>query len=396
MLKDNHKQQKVFILGTEGFPTGGARIEKLKLFGKALLDEKINVHFICNSWSRLNKGEIPNKGVLEGISYYYTSNLTCRPNLFITRRVIKLFGAINEVLFLLTHKCDAALVSVTSGHFFVLFKYWVISRIKGYKIFYPHHEVEDTLKGRNILRKINIYLFKKYTWRLVDGVFPISTYLEAKIRETNKYIPLLRIPAMVDFSVFEKEKQKTETEYFLYCGSIGYYDIIEFIIDSYELLPINGPELHLVCSGDKKLEAKLIERIEKSPKQQQIKLFGFLSYDDLIVKYLDAIALLIPLRNNIKDIARFPHKIGEYTASSNPIITCNVGDINLYFKNMENALVAEKFHKQEFASLMLYIISNPNSAVEIGRRGYIIGQNYFNYKVYGKSIKSFMGLNLKA
>lgn len=392
----NSKEKKVLILGVEGFPTGGARIEKLKLFGKALLnDENINVQFLSNSWCNLPKGKLPNRGTIEGLHYLYTSILTYRPKSFIIRRIVKFFGKANEVFYLLTHKYDAAIVSVVSGKFFPLFKYWLISRIKGYKIYYPHHEYESNiLKSGNLLKKVNVLLFKKFGFKIVDGVFPISTFLADNIKEKNINLPQLLIPALVDFEIFDKARNENISDnkenYYLYCGSLGYFEVVDFILESYEKISDNHFKLYLICAGNKYQKENLAKRIESSHKKNLITTYEFLSYNELVYKYNNAKGLLIPLRNTVQDKARFPHKVGEYTASQRPIITTNIGDIPLYFKDSENALIADNYTVDSYAKKMEFIIKEPSASRIIGQNGYIIGRNFFDYEKYGKKIMKFI------
>ena len=110
--------------------------------------------------------------------------------------------------------------------------------------------------------------------------------------------------------------------------------------------------------------------------------------------YVNAVGMLIPLRPTIQDEARFPHKIGEYCASGNPIITTNYGEIKSYFVDGKSALIAEHYDVQEFADKMLYVISNPEKANEIGENGKRVGLINFNYEDCGKKIKKLI-LSLK-
>ena len=50
-------------------------------------------------------------------------------------------------------------------------------------------------------------------------------------------------------------------------------------------------------------------------------------------EFFNSEALLIPLRNTIQDIARFPNKLSEYVGVSGLIITTDVGEIKDYFIN---------------------------------------------------------------
>jgi glycosyltransferase involved in cell wall biosynthesis len=388
------KINKVFILGVNGFPYGTARIEKLKLIGKSLAYNQLKVEFICNEWGYSKKGELSPQGHFEGIDYIYTSGITHRPQSFIKRRWIKFKGLVNEIKYLSKNRSDAAIVSVMSGMFFPLFYYWILARKNGFKLYYPHHEEpEVTMNLKSLYHRINLYLFNRFAWKMLDGAFPISNYLSEKIKEKAPLIPLLKIPALVDFEIFNKVRESTGTsreKYFMYCGSIIYYDVIEFVINAYELVPGNEFELHLVISGSRKKKEKLHLRIDQSPKIQKIHVLENLDYNILVKKYINASALLIPLRDTIQDKARLPHKIGEYTASGNVIISNKIGDIPFYFQNTENALIADNYDVHEYAGMMEFVIKYPQDAKVMGLAGYETGMKVFNYKTYGKHIWDFM------
>jgi glycosyltransferase involved in cell wall biosynthesis len=388
------KVNTVFILGVNGFPYGTARIEKLKLIGKSLVYNNLKVVHVSNEWGYSKKGEIPPKGQFEGIEYIYTSGISHRPGSFFARRWINLKGRVKEIIYISKNKCDAAIVSVISGMFFSLFYYWILSRMYGFKMYYPHHEEpEVTLNMKNLYYRINVFLFNKYSWRMLDGAFPISNYLTEKIKNRNPELPLFKIPAMVDFEIFERIRPSAGTpdeKYFMYCGSIVYYEVIEFVIKAFEMANGKNFQLHLVISGNSKRKERLLNRIEESPKMDQIIIFEYLDYDVLVQKYIQASALLIPLRDTIQDKARLPHKIGEYTASGNVVITNRVGDIPFYFQHKVNALLAENYDVKEFANLMEFVIYFPEEAEKIGLAGHETGMKVFNYKIYGQQLQDFM------
>ena len=119
-------------------------------------------------------------------------------------------------------------------------------------------------------------------------------------------------------------------------------------------------------------------------------LFSNLSYESLMQLYIDAMALLIPLTGSIRDTARFPHKICEYLASGNPMITTNYGEIPYYFRAEENALIADKFEVNSFSEQMQFVIDNPQQAARIGEEGKKTGRKYFHYQSYGEQLTSMI------
>ena len=106
--------------------------------------------------------------------------------------------------------------------------------------------------------------------------------------------------------------------------------------------------------------------------------------------YQNANGLLIPLQNSIQDQARFSQKIAEYLSTRNPIITNNVGDIKLYFKDRYNAYIAKSYTKEALVEIMNEIMQKPNEARRIGEEGYKTGLNNFDNIRVCKELSNFI------
>ena len=188
-------------------------------------------------------------------------------------------------------------------------------------------------------------------------------------------------------------------KYFLFCGDAGYKETIFFIIDAYEALhDATGTNsyLYLVINGKPENVSEVKDYINNNSKKVQIKFFSKLPERELFQKYKNAIALLIPLRPTFQDIARFPHKTGEYLASGNPVISTNYGEVKYYFKDMENMLLAEEYDVNKFTEKMQFVIDNPDVAKQIGIKGKTVASSIFDYKAKAPAIDDFFNkLNLK-
>ena len=130
--------------------------------------------------------------------------------------------------------------------------------------------------------------------------------------------------------------------------------------------------------------------IARMKKRDHVRLFSNLKYSHLIHKYVHAKALLIPLTDSITDKARFPQKISEYLASGNPIITTNYGEVPFYFQDQKNALVANNYNVEEFASKFDFVVDNPEASVEIGKNGKATGLKFFDHNSYGAEIRKMI------
>ena len=269
------------------------------------------------------------------------------------------------------------IIHVYSGHYFDFLLYWIISRVIKAKVVYQYVEYRSAFPWRSLYHRLNSYLCDKKGPKLWDGVIAISSYLESSALAVNPKLHTIKIPPICDFSIFETVRGKIDINepYILYCGSIGYMEVIELILASYRKSMISAShKLVLILGGGKK------EVEDFASKNQDVIIKHNLSYNDLVLHYKKADALLIPLRDNIRDIARFPNKICEYLASRGVIVTTDVGEIKDYFKDGESAAIASEYSINSYASALDKISSGEYKLSVIKNNSYQVGLNYFDTK----------------
>jgi hypothetical protein len=100
--------------------------------------------------------------------------------------------------------------------------------------------------------------------------------------------------------------------------------------------------------------------------------------------------LMIPLRDTLQDNARFPHKIGEYSASKRPILTTNFGEPKVYFKDGETALLADDYSLSSYIKKLSEVLPVKENLDKIGIGGYNVGLDNFDYKAQAITLKKFI------
>ena len=148
--------------------------------------------------------------------------------------------------------------------------------------------------------------------------------------------------------------------------------------------------LYLIVNGTPAELEQLATCISDSRAGQRIKVMSDLSDASLTQLYVDAIALLIPLRPTAQDAARFPFKIGEYAATGNPIITTNYGEIRYYFRDRETAFVGESYDVTQFAAKMREVLENPDLAQRVGRNGQAMARTCFSCENFAVPLRSLI------
>ena len=383
----------VIFLGISSFPFGLANIEKTKLIAKALVITGCECSVLNRKWyvSYLNNVEFYLSAVYHKIMYYNASGQIQKPESFIKRNLLKLIMPLKEFSKIkqINSKNKITDAIVSNRNAFLILYYIIMSKLFNFKVYLTVVENAESMVTRSSISFFNDLIYKKFILKKVDGAFPISEFLINYIKRHAPKQKILKIPILCDFEKFEKDKNLKSEKYFLFCGAAAYIEIIRFILNAFNKINNKTYKLYLICNGNQKEMDILRNEILKNKKSELIRIFSGLNEEDLIDRYINAKAMLIPLRDTDQDKARFPHKIGEYLASGNPLITTAVGEINYYFQHKENALIADHYTVHEYAKLMKYVVDHSGEAEIIGKKGKVLGEKYFDYSIFGEKIVNF-------
>ncbi|MBN2820706.1 MAG: glycosyltransferase [Bacteroidales bacterium] len=334
-------------------------------------------------------------GEIDGIKYKTTA-----PNVFSSHNYLKkvysrFLGTINEFFYVIKNirEFDSLIIYSCSFSFIVFYSFiFKLFRKNSYLVYF---ELRSSLDYRSsLLTRINDYFLDNKVFKFVSGVITISESLNNHVRSKSAKTSLIKIPPLVDFDQYDALTRNPDIDYFLYCGSLSYLDVVNFILDSFERLGSDhNTSLYLVVNGYNQdiidLESVLVKRNLAS----KVKVLSGVDSKELIQLYKNAFALLIPLRPTKQDTSRFPQKVAEYCASKRPIISTRIGEMVEYFDD-SSAFFAEEYDVEMFSQQMQKAIQNSNELEEMGKRSYEIGMKNFNYKNYTTPLLNFMGLKV--
>lgn len=298
------------------------------------------------------------------------------------------YSLIKEFVFLVKYRVkhnDEVILHVYSGHYLDMLFYRIISKICGYKVVYQYVEYRLDEKRANPYHRVNAWLVDKHGAKLWDGVVPISHFLKGKALEVNPQVKYMMGPPICDFTRFDQfccEKQNVV----LYCGSAGYFEVIKLVVDSFVQSNIShGYQLELIVSGSNEQLAKVKAYAPDAIVRTK------LSYDELIRSYNRSKVLMIPLRNNVKDISRFPNKVCEYAASKGVIVTTCYGEPAQFFINKESAIIADEYSTEAVSESLNWLAANEDQIHIIGNNGYKVGLESFDLHAYSDKLNKFIG-----
>ncbi len=387
-------------VGFSGFPVGNAAVQRVRSTYKAvklagftpLIINKQSLHKQVSYTKRVNR--------FDGLIFLDTSPVLTKPNSFIKRNTNKIQGLIAEFRLLYNRRKNIKAAIAYTASFSELVYYWVISKILGFKLVIQYVELRSSVAERDsFFTKINDRLFDRYCHNFCDGVIAISEFLKVQIKRRSPGLPIIKIPSICDFQDFENfEAAKVDYKYYLYCGTVYYTPVIEFVLNFFEKVKdqhlYNGKIIFIISGGERKNYVAVEEMFKNSKYTDDIILYNNIPYATLISLYKSADLLIIPLRNNIQDIARFPHKVSEYTASKRPLISSKIGELKHYFVNKESALLADEYNVDMYVDTIRQMKAENLDFDDIGRKGYEIGYNNFHYMSNIENIKTFFN-NLK-
>lgn len=218
----------------------------------------------------------------------------------------------------------------------------------------------------------------------VDCLFVISTALRdyfvslgvdrAKIAIVNMTVDPKRFAGLI--------KQPSE-KYIAYCGTASNNkDGVDELIKSFSIVHKTYPDVKLYIIGatpDRKDVSGNQQLIKDLGLQESIVFTGIVSSSDMPQLLKNATILALDRPDSLQAQCGFPTKLGEYLLTENPVVVTEVGDIPLFLKDGESALLAEERNPEDFASKLMWALENPVKAAEIGKNGARVALSKFNY-----------------
>lgn len=371
---------KIVFVGLDGVPFLNRAIDvRLGSFAELFVKCGYKVEIVNRFSSSKNDKEVPY------IIYEPFKKRKCGNPL--TRLFYYIMALIIEPFHLLkSHSKEKIDILFTStGHFVDFVVYRLISWLIGAKLVNQYCEARSSFEGGGLYARINGKLVDYVSPKLWDGAVCISHYLSDLSAKANKSLKTTIVYPLCDFVPFDQCEAQVRERYILFCGSIGYRETVDFILESYRKTTLcDSVKLVMVLSGSQQ-ELELFKK-----ENPDVVIETKLPYIELIKRYKEASALLIPLRNNIRDIARFPNKTCEYCASRGVIVTTNVGEMKYVFADKENALVAQNYSTDEYAGELNWLNNHWDDCERIRENCYETGKRHFSIDAYQEPIKTYI------
>lgn len=268
-----------------------------------------------------------------------------------------------------------------------------IAKKCGYKKYLLYHEWNIETSHPSFLAAFEDYLMTFTFGYFLDGILPISHFLEKKCKMFHK--PQMILPIMAEFK--EEKNIPPIGAHFSFCADVKYLLRNKIILDAFERLYRIKPEckLCLVLFGKENDIKSLQAYLDTLTSKDNILIKSKIPQDELMQLYRTSRALIIPLDpKSIADKARFSQKIAEYLSCARPVITNNVGEIPYYLHDRKDSIIVD-YSVEGFVEAMKYVCENKEEAQKIGIQGFVSGKEQFDVDVNCTRLLSFIKTTIK-
>lgn len=232
--------------------------------------------------------------------------------------------------------------------------------------------------------------------KLLTHIFVISRSLEKFFIDEGLDKSKVSIVNMtVDPSRFENLSKTPGIEkYIAYCGIVSNNkDGVDELLKAFAITHKTHPEVKLYIIGatpKKRDRVGNIGLIHELGIQDVVVFTGLVEMIRMPQLLKDATVLALDRPDSLQAQNGFPTKLGEYLLTGNPVVVTKVGDIPLFLKDGETALLSNERDTQEFASKLNWALEHPLEATLIGEKGKQVALSSFDCIIEGQKIISLI------
>lgn len=369
---------KDVIINTLPIPSGAASVNRLLSYAKGMVEVGDDISVLSSAYSKNKIGEV------NGVKYI---NMGGKGKVSL---LSSLFRILKDVW---RKKYDA--VILVSNSLLLIYPLAIVCKLRDIIFLQEKSEFPFVLMKKGLLAKMWAGFYTSTTYKLFDGLIvmtkPLMDYFETKVRKNCR---LIEVPMTVDLDRFsiEKSQETTYGNYIAYCGNMaGNKDGVMNLIEAFDIASKQIQNVKLLLIGGSTTPEDLVRIMDfaKDKGDGRIIFYGKATREEIPSLLVNAKALALARPSSLQSTGGFPTKLGEYLATSNPVVVTAVGDIPR-FLDETNSFIVEPDNNKAFAEKIVNLFGDYSAAQEIGLKGRIVAEQNFNYKVQAPRIHDFI------
>ena len=208
---------------------------------------------------------------------------------------------------------------------------------------------------------------------------------------------MLHLPMTVDLDRFNlnlnhDRLNSTNETYIAFLGSMNdTKDGVNILIESFINIASKHPTVQLCLFGFWAYDTqKHLDLIENSGLEHRILYSKAIDSSEVINVLMNATLLVLPRPDSYQAQGGFPTKLGEYLATTKPVIATTVGEIPNYLKDRESVFFCKPGDVESLKETLDYALSNPELATKIGIEGRKVAETVFSTNVQSQRLNLFL------
>jgi glycosyltransferase involved in cell wall biosynthesis len=338
----------------------------------------------------------PVSGIYGGVPYEYAAGTRARPGSFIARRLLtvrvalRTWSLIRSSSSVAPASCVVLIYTESSFWMALLTLLAHTSRAAAVLDLCEYPMVGRLHNARGFLER---WLRRNVLYPALDGIVPISSFLDEYVGSTSRPPATLLVPVMVDTDHFSPPAAGTQplVQRVVYCGALGRLEEVERAVRSFARAAHGLPEAELVIVGDG--PADRVERAKSLVRdlglQTRTRFTGDIGREQLPEVLRSAAVFVLPRAAGTFSKAGLPNKLGEYLSIGRAVVVTANGDIPRYVQDGVSAFLVDPEDQDGFAERLRHALEDPEDAAAVGVRGRDVAVRELDYRRHGARLVEF-------
>ena len=273
----------------------------------------------------------------------------------------------------------------------------LFAKLIGFKIIIDVVEDNFTIENYNSkaarIKYFTARLLMEKIGFIANGIVVISSHLEKlALGLSNGKCPIVTIPITIDISEFGKKinirPQRLNTIF--YGGSFGQKDGLQFLLKAFDVVcETHNCNLVITGRGSEADMKRFYTDLDQVKYKEYVFYLGFLEREEYIKQMMQADIHCMTRTNSAYANAGFPFKLGEMLATGKPVVCSNVGEIDLYLKHKESAIIVEPENCNQISEAINLLLDNKKLAQHVGEIGRTMAYKFFDNKTNAQKLIHF-------
>jgi len=208
-------------------------------------------------------------------------------------------------------------------------------------------------------------------------------------------LKLLHLPMTVDlgrFSNIQSSSLGFKNPYILFVGVMNNAkDGVDILIDAFSQIAQNFPKYNLYLVGPWQYDTPgHLQKIKDYKLAERVFWINEVNRNEIPPLLLNSNLLVLPRPDSKQAQGGFPTKLGEYLASGKPVCATNIGEIPDYLTDNETVFFAKPGSSSSFADAMERALSSEEKSLEVGQKGKLIAEKFFNKDIQSGVLYEFL------